>query len=43
MNSKEKFFEYTQALQLEDQTIHFRTVLPRKEKTLMALEMAEAG
>lgn len=43
MTTKDKFFDRTHTVQLGDMTIHFRTVLPRKAKTWMALDMAESG
>lgn len=43
MIAKEKFLDRTQTVELGDKTIHFRTVLPRKAKTWMALDMAESG
>lgn len=41
--TKEGFFDRNQSVEFGNQTIHFRTVLPRKAKTWMALDMAEAG
>lgn len=42
-NVTENFFDHTQSVQLGDKIIRFRTVLPRKAKTWMALDMAESG
>lgn len=43
MIAKEGFFDLTQTVQLAGKDIHFRTALPQKMKTWMALDMAEAG
>ena len=43
MTPKAQYFDHTQSVALGDTTIHFRTVLPRKARTWMALDMAEAG
>lgn len=40
---KEAYFDRNQSIDLNGKKIHFRTVLPRKAKTWMALDMAESG
>ena len=43
MNHDDNYFGLSQSVPMGDQTILFRSVLPRKDKTHMALDMAEAG
>lgn len=41
--AKEKFFDRSHSFTLGDQLVSYRTVLPYKAKTWMALDMADAG